>query len=363
MSVSVNLIKTFQASQGRSRAAASQEIPSASRITFGTEDDLGKEEQPLAEAEINGSVNPGISAYHRETDDSDQHVIRLSSLLSTDDHDPEASISAEGLRENPSLLASSSHASHRQPARSTSSPAPAISPSLTPNKAGISQHTPLDEDPSQVLEESMKVLEEIQNMICESVGLPPGTSLEGQDPHVMAGVPISLLEALEETMQVILDARDELSSLTARQHSGGGDIGTRSKTVSRRPGEVVRLTGSYQGMRCSTTSTKGIGNPYSRSEHSVTSSKSPRNGDTHLKNWVSAHELREAEEQRKRQLRVNHDLRLLQQLQWKREHAQNRHEMTLQESEASIAEVKAYSTKTQAYSKWFQFQENLDHRE
>jgi hypothetical protein len=43
----------------------------------------------------------------------------------------------------------------------------------------------------------MKVLEEVQNMICESVGLPPNTNLEGQDPDVLSQVPTSLLEALE----------------------------------------------------------------------------------------------------------------------------------------------------------------------
>jgi hypothetical protein len=54
----------------------------------------------------------------------------------------------------------------------------------------------------------------------------------------------SITPEVQETMQVILEAREQLCSMTARQHSGQ-DTGTsyRGSGAYRRPGEVVRLTG------------------------------------------------------------------------------------------------------------------------
>jgi hypothetical protein len=366
MSASVNLIQKFLANRGRSRVVTSQPTVIAAETSWNGKEHVGQHEQSPTSADIKSSASPNISARHVEADGSCQQVPTASSCLVRQEDVTYASSSVVDPIESSSPVVSMSHTSPKQVARCQSSDAPQVGPSfLSPNRAcGVPHHDLVDEDPSQVLEESMKVLEEVQNMICESVGLPPNTNLEGQDPDVLSQVPTSLLEALEETMQVILEAREQLCSMTARQHSGQ-DTGTsyRGSGAYRRPGEVVRLTGSYQGMRRSTASSLWGGKAFNYA-NSVTSSKgkSPMHGDSNVKDRVSSHEVREPEEQRKRQQRVTHDLRLLQQLQRKREQALNRHKMTLQESEASITEVKAQSTKAQAYSKWFQYQESLNNR-
>lgn len=58
---------------------------------------------------------------------------------------------------------------------------------------------PLTRPPAaaQVLEESLSVLSEVQDLIREEAGLPPGSSLERQPPELMANVSLPLMEALE----------------------------------------------------------------------------------------------------------------------------------------------------------------------
>ena len=83
---------------------------------------------------------------------------------------------------------------------------------------------------TQVLEESLVVLAEIEGLIREAVGLGgQDAPLQAQDPAVMERIPPQLLDAMEETIGVIMDAREELRSGAA------SPAGTPSRTPSGEP--------------------------------------------------------------------------------------------------------------------------------
>lgn len=55
---------------------------------------------------------------------------------------------------------------------------------------------------TQVLEESMLVLAEVESLICTSLGLPVGSPLHVHSTDMIHRVPAPLLQTLEGTMQV-----------------------------------------------------------------------------------------------------------------------------------------------------------------
>uniref|UniRef100_A0A7S3QUU7 Uncharacterized protein n=1 Tax=Dunaliella tertiolecta TaxID=3047 RepID=A0A7S3QUU7_DUNTE len=70
-----------------------------------------------------------------------------------------------------------------------------------------------EDDPFQVLQESMWVLAEIESLIREALGLPPGSQLCMEDQSVLSKVPPSLLDALEGTINVVLMSKGEIEDL------------------------------------------------------------------------------------------------------------------------------------------------------
>ncbi len=53
------------------------------------------------------------------------------------------------------------------------------------------------EPTTQVLEDSLQVLAEVEALICACMNLPPGSRLEDQGPDALARVPKPLLDTLE----------------------------------------------------------------------------------------------------------------------------------------------------------------------
>ncbi|GLI67410.1 hypothetical protein VaNZ11_011589 [Volvox africanus] len=68
-----------------------------------------------------------------------------------------------------------------------------------------------EQDPAVVLEQSIALLSEIEGHIRESVGLHADHPLQSIDPDLAQDIPLQLVEALEDTLEVIAMAREELA--------------------------------------------------------------------------------------------------------------------------------------------------------
>lgn len=81
-----------------------------------------------------------------------------------------------------------------------------------------------EEDPAAVLEQSLEVLCEVEGLMREAAGMGPDDALEGAPPELTARIPEELLGALEDTLEVIMMAREEMA---ARRAASGREASTR----------------------------------------------------------------------------------------------------------------------------------------
>ncbi|GIL82719.1 hypothetical protein Vretimale_8289 [Volvox reticuliferus] len=97
-----------------------------------------------------------------------------------------------------------------------------------------------EQDPEVVLEQSIALLSEIEGHIRESVGLQPDHPLQSIDPDLAQDIPLQLVEALEDTLEVIAMAREELA------RNRVGDPGQDRSRDRERDGDRDRHRGPRQ---------------------------------------------------------------------------------------------------------------------
>ncbi|GIL55159.1 hypothetical protein Vafri_10744 [Volvox africanus] len=142
---------------------------------------------------------------------------RVSTAWSSRGRSPYAAVAAAAQGPGPGPFRSS--------AGSASGGSPAGSPSPTPPPQQQQQHQQQvsdrraarreelfeEQDPAVVLEQSIALLSVIEGHIRESVGLPADHPLQSIDPDLAQDIPLQLVEALEDTLEVIAMAREELA--------------------------------------------------------------------------------------------------------------------------------------------------------
>ncbi|KAG2492166.1 hypothetical protein HYH03_009417 [Edaphochlamys debaryana] len=123
-------------------------------------------------------------------------------------------------------------------------------------------------DPAVVLEQSLALVVTIEGLIRESVGLAPDTPLDAIPADVAPRIPLELLDALEDTLEVIAMCREELARLARGSRAGeddgdgegGGSPAHAHPGLHRTPSRGARISGSgSQSARSSTSTGLGAG--------------------------------------------------------------------------------------------------------